>query len=79
MLLSKAKKPSKVPSAYRPICLIYTAGKVLERIVFDRINTYPETHQEHSEKQFEFRKTRSSVVTNHKVVKSVREAIEGKR
>ena len=37
VLLKKEGKEQKDPSAYRPICIIDTAGKVLEKIVRERI------------------------------------------
>ncbi|KMQ91006.1 reverse transcriptase [Lasius niger] len=37
VLLPKEGKPRDQPSAYRPICLLDEAGKILERIICDRI------------------------------------------
>ncbi|KAG5324771.1 RTXE polymerase, partial [Pseudoatta argentina] len=37
VLLRKEGKPAKSPSAYRPICLLDNAGKLLERVIAARI------------------------------------------
>ena len=37
VLLRKEGKPAKSPSAYRPICLLDDAGKLLEHIIAARI------------------------------------------
>ena len=40
VLLRKEDKPTESPSAYRPICLLDDVGKLLERIIADRIVRY---------------------------------------
>ncbi len=37
VLLPKWKKPADEPSSYRPLCMLDTAGKILERIIHRRI------------------------------------------
>lgn len=37
VLLPKGKKPPDEPSSYRPLCMLDTAGKILERIIHQRI------------------------------------------
>ena len=37
ILLPKGKKPSGQSSSYRPICLLDTKGKVLKRIMYNRL------------------------------------------
>lgn len=37
VLLPKERKPLDEPSSYRPLCMLDTAGKILERIVHKRI------------------------------------------
>lgn len=42
ILLPKAEKTPRVPSANRPICLLDSAGKVLRKIIFNRMLKYTE-------------------------------------
>jgi len=37
VLIPKGGKPEDVPSSYRPICLLDEAGKIMERIIADRL------------------------------------------
>ncbi|GBP06989.1 Putative 115 kDa protein in type-1 retrotransposable element R1DM [Eumeta japonica] len=37
VLLPKGKKPSEEPSSYRPLCMLDTGGKILERIIHQTI------------------------------------------
>lgn len=62
VLLSKVGRPTTSPSAYRPICLLDEAGKLLERIVATRLERHiadqmPGWH----ESQYGFRKGRSTI------------------
>ncbi|XP_068140045.1 uncharacterized protein [Drosophila tropicalis] len=52
LLLPKPGKPSGETSSYRPICLIDTAGKVLESIIGARIQQEIERHGDLSEMQW---------------------------
>jgi len=40
VLISKGGKPGDLPSSYRPICLLDEAGKILERIIANRLVRY---------------------------------------
>ncbi|CAB0037383.1 unnamed protein product, partial [Trichogramma brassicae] len=42
VLLPKPGKPPDEPSSYRPLCLLDTAGKILERIICDRLEAFTE-------------------------------------
>ena len=79
ILLPKGNKPPSDPSAYRPICLLDTAGKVLERIICNRIEAYTEGPQGLSDNQYGFRKARSTVDAIGAVISIARKAITGKR
>lgn len=79
VLLPKGNKPPGEPSSYRPICLLDTAGKLLERILASRLETYTEGARGLSDRQFGFRKARSTVDAIDEVLKTARNAIEGKR
>lgn len=79
VLLPKGKKPPDEPSSYRPICLLDTAGKVLEKIICNRMEEFIDESRDLSENQFGFRKARSTVDAINVVVDTARKAIEGKR
>lgn len=46
VLIKKPDKPDYEPSSYRPICLLNEGGKLLERLISNRINNYLENHEE---------------------------------
>ena len=77
VLLPKGRKPLDEPSSYRPLCMLDTAGKILERIIHGRIEEV--TDRQLSDKQFGFRKGRSTLDAIDLVVKTAKEAIFGKR
>lgn len=79
VLLPKGNKPPEDPSSYRPICLLDTAGKVLERIICNRMEEFSEGDQGLSQSQYGFRKARSTTDAITVVVDTARKAIEGKR
>lgn len=49
------------PSSYRPICLLDTIRKVLERIVYNRMTTYSKGSNGLSSDRYGFRKERSTI------------------
>lgn len=53
-LIPKPRKPGQTTTSYRPICLISAMGKVLERLLVNRIERA--TDHLHSPRQFGFRK-----------------------
>ena len=59
---------SNEPSSYRPIYLLDTAGKILEKIVGDRIGVFSEGDRGLSDKQYGFRKYRSAVDAIDKLI-----------
>lgn len=77
VLLPKPGKPPGDPSAYRPICLIDTAGKLLERVILNRLTIYLERGL--SDRQFGFRKGRSTVDAIKAVLEKAKIAVEPKR
>ncbi|XP_068141777.1 uncharacterized protein [Drosophila tropicalis] len=79
LLLPKPGKPPGEASSYRPICLIDTAGKVLESIIGARIQQEIELHGDLSEMQFGFRKARSTTDAINRVVNIAADAISGTR
>ncbi|CAB0032732.1 unnamed protein product [Trichogramma brassicae] len=79
VLLPKPGKPPDEPSSYRPLCMLDTAGKVLERIICDRLEAFTERPGGLSERQYGFRKGRSTIDAIEDVVSTAREAIADKR
>lgn len=74
-------KPGKVlgePQSYRPICLLDTIGKCLERIIYKRLLEAVENVQGLSERQYGFRKTKSTIDAIDFVVGTAKRAINGK-
>lgn len=79
VLLPKGDKPPEDPSSYRPICLLDTPGKILEKIIVGRLQDFTEGPLGLSERQFGFRKAKSTTDAIMLVVNTAREAISGKR
>ena len=77
VLLPKGQKPPDEPSSYRPLCMLDTAGKILERIIHGRIETVIEDKL--SDSQHGFRRKHSTVDAINRVVSVAREAISGQR
>jgi hypothetical protein len=61
VLLPKPGKAAGVPSSYRPICLLDTLGKLFEKIILQRLTKFAEGENGLSEKQFGFRKGKSTL------------------
>uniref|UniRef100_A0ABD2WY82 Reverse transcriptase domain-containing protein n=1 Tax=Trichogramma kaykai TaxID=54128 RepID=A0ABD2WY82_9HYME len=79
VLLPKPGKPPDEPSSYRPLCMLDTAGKILERITCDRLEAYTKRPGGLSERQYGLRKGRSTIDAIEDVISTGREAIAGKR
>lgn len=79
VLIPKGDKPPEDPSSYRPLCMIDTAGKVLEKIISSRLERYTETPIGLSDKQFGFRKRKSTTDAVASVCNIAREALAGTR
>jgi len=76
VLLHKGSgKPIDQPSSYRPISLLDGAGKLLERLLLNRL--LPHTEINLSSQQFGFRRFRSTTDAIQEVVKTAREAGRG--
>ena len=77
VLLLKGKKPPDEPSAYRPLCMLDSAGRILEWIMYTRIEAIAEKHL--SDRQYGFRKGRSTVDAINLVVNIAKDTISGTR
>uniref|UniRef100_A0ABD2WJQ6 Reverse transcriptase domain-containing protein n=2 Tax=Trichogramma kaykai TaxID=54128 RepID=A0ABD2WJQ6_9HYME len=79
VLLPKPGKPPDEPSSYRPLCMLDTAGKILERIICGRLEAFTERPGGLSERHYGFRKGRSTIDAIEDVISTARRAIAGKR
>lgn len=79
ILIPKPGKTLGEPQSYRPICLLDTVGKCLERIIYDRILKEVEKADGISNMQFGFRKAKSTVDAISLVVNTAKAAIQGNR
>lgn len=62
VLIPKEGKPGDLPSSYRPICLLDEAGKILKRIIADRIVQHlSRIGPDLSREQYGFRSGRSTI------------------
>ncbi|KAL4100909.1 hypothetical protein QTP88_020934 [Uroleucon formosanum] len=77
VLLQKGEKPLEQPFAYRPLCLLNTVEKFFERIIKVRIEENLIGETELSERQFGFRKGRSTTDALEAVMGVVNKAASG--
>lgn len=68
ILVEKPRKTASDAPTYRPICLLDTAGKIVEAMLVRRINQELENLSGLSEKQFGFRKGRSTIDAMEEVI-----------
>lgn len=71
VLLRKGSRPLDCPSSYRPICLMNTVGKFFERIIKMRLEKHLEDTDGLNDKQYGFRKGRSTVDAALKIMETV--------
>lgn len=76
VLIPKPGKPLDDPSSLRPLGLLDGPGKLLERIILNRLITYAEGERGLSENQFGFRRGRSTVDAITLVTKKAEESIK---
>lgn len=79
VLIPKKGKPLHEPSSYRPLCMLDTAGKILEKIIVARLEQYTEGPNGLSNYQYGFRKQRSTIDAIEKVTNIAKAALEGTR
>ena len=79
ILLPKPGKPPGDPSSYRPICLLDTLGKLLERVINSRLLEYVEGEGGLADTQYGFRKGRSTVDAISRVVAMADKALKRKK
>lgn len=78
VLLSKGKdKPPDEPGSYRPLSLLSGTGKLLERLLLERINSHLTGQNSLSEKQYGFRRGKSTLDAIREVISSAEAAATG--
>lgn len=68
VLLRKGDKPLDVPSSYRPLCILDTPGKLLEKMINNRLRKYLEDNNCIDRRQFCFQKGRSTTDVVHTLI-----------
>ncbi|KAF6210112.1 hypothetical protein GE061_015868 [Apolygus lucorum] len=79
VLLDKGKGDPSLPSSWRPLCMLDTAGKGYEKLLLLRLLPAIEQAGDLSPRQYGFRKGRSTVHALTDVVTAVRRSQEGSR
>ncbi|GIX77317.1 reverse transcriptase domain-containing protein [Caerostris darwini] len=64
--MNKDIKELDHPSHFRPICILPCWGKVLDKIISDRLSYHLETHNILNNRQFGLRKNKSTILDFHK-------------
>ena len=77
VLLRKGNKPLEDISSYRSICLLDTMGKLLEKLILQRLQTLLVGENGFSENQFEFWKGRTTVDVIQAIVDTAAKARRG--
>lgn len=74
VLISKDKGDSQVPSSYRPLCMLDTAGKILEKLLKMRLISAIADAGDLSPRQYGFRTGRSTIDAIQEVIDAVKNA-----
>lgn len=77
VLIDKGKDNKHDPSSYRPLCMLDTTGKLLERLLKPRLNAAVQAAGGLSERQHGFRKGKSTIGAIQDVVVTFKEAQRG--
>ena len=77
VLLRKGDKPLDEPSSYRPACLLDNFGKLFERLLLQRLGKHIEGMRRLSNRQYGFRKGRSTVDAIAKVIEAAKMVKQG--
>lgn len=77
ILLKKGDKPPDETSSYRPLCLLDTMGKLLEGLILRRLRKFLES--KYSDRQYGFRKGRSTIDAIIAVVKTIAKGKAGNK
>uniref|UniRef100_A0A2S2PH29 Putative RNA-directed DNA polymerase n=1 Tax=Schizaphis graminum TaxID=13262 RepID=A0A2S2PH29_SCHGA len=78
ILIHKPGKPPNIPSSYRPISLLPTFSKILEKIIIKRIYSILNGKNIIPNAQFGFRSNHSSLHQIHRIVDNIASSLEQK-
>lgn len=78
MILKPGKNQTDV-SSYRPISLISTIAKLLERLILNKINTELNPQNWLPSHQFGFRQNHSTIQQCHRIVNTINESLENRQ
>lgn len=76
IFFSKRLKDPKLPSSYRPICLLPMLGKVYERLIKHRINYYLENNNFFHQAQFGFREGKNTTQLLQKIKQKIKSYLQ---
>lgn len=70
--IRKPNKPANLPSSYRPISLVSSLSKILERVILSRINAHLDEFQILPDQQHGFRNSKSTVTQLNRIIDHVK-------
>lgn len=76
--IRKPDKPAHLPSSYRPISLLSTLSKVLERIILSRVKSHLESHNIIPSIQHGFQEGRSTTTQLYQLINDLRRKLRNK-
>lgn len=71
VLLRKGDKPTELPSSYRPLCLLSCMGKLLEKLLDNRLKKFLDDSGGLDQKQYGFHKSHFTTNAMHKLRETV--------
>lgn len=74
LLYNGPGKPIVEPSSYRPLCMLNSIAKLLERLMLTRLNQYLDSTGQRSENQYGFRQGRSTEDAIERVIRAAQGA-----
>lgn len=74
VLFAKKNKDQTTPNSYRPICLINCLGKIMEKIIYNRMQYFLQNHGSLSELQYGFTPGRSTTSAIHNLLQNIKSA-----
>jgi hypothetical protein len=72
--LRRGNKPLDAPSSYRPLCLLDCLGKLFEKTIDNRLRQFLDSREGLHERQFGFRKGRSTIDALEVLKKTVKDS-----
>lgn len=76
--IRKPNKPASAPSSYRPISLLSSLSKILERIILSRLNGHLTDNNILPHQQHGFRSQYSTITQLHKLTTHIRDSLSNK-